>query len=442
MDPHDVSSAWHEIFQTISQLRERITTSTVNTLSSSSNITHNTIHRNRVFQYGSDCSRSLCVTGDAHVTFVHCTFTGEKAARNFFIFGQHNSHIEFRNCKFVSCNHFCQLANSCKAIFLNCEFENCLDTFFETQPLSEARLILRGCTWKITESNCTDDVSESISFRVDGDEPIVFDKCHFEQSVPRSEHFKLVGAEEYIDIFYSACSFSNITFPIHATAMIGCTFESCHCNLITKVKQWPSLPALIENCTFSKCSTCICAGFHTEINQCLFSECSGQLIRSSHPLGGVRIMDCGFVRCTSSVSEPGSLIAIDRKCVSTSKISKISNCYFEGCRYANGHLIGNLDKADKGYVGVIVDCKFVGCGHDESQIINNVVQTDNYCGSFASGDVGHYVRQYSKFLVSDCTVDGEILNRNVSKTKYDTYDEFKCSAKVATLRNRIKECLQ
>lgn len=150
-------------------------------------------------------------------------------------------------------------------------------------------------------------------------------------------------------------------------------------------------------------------------------------------------MHCGFVRCTSSDLVSDSLIAIDRRCVSTSRINKISNCYFEGCCYANGHLIGDLGKTDKGYVGVIMDCKFVGCGHDESQIINNVVQTDNYCGSFASGDVGHYVRQYSKFLVSDCTVDGEILNRNVSKTKYDTYDEFRCSANLAAIRRKVKE---
>ena len=382
MDSYDVASAWQEIFQTIVQLRKRNIASTLNTLSSSSNITHNTIHRNRVFQYGSDCSLSFCVTGDAHVTFVHCTFIGQKSASNFFLLGQHNSHIEFKSCKFISCSNFCQLNNSCKATFLNCEFENCLDSFVETQSLSDVIVILRGCTWKVTDSNCTDDASESIAFRANGDEPIVFDECHFEQSVPLSEHFELVRTEEYADIFYRGCNFSNITFPIHATAMISCTFENCHCSLVTKGKQWSPLPTLIENCTFSKCSTCICANFHTEINQCLFSECSGQLIRSSHPLGGVRIIDCGFVRCTSRSTDPDSLIAIDRRCVSTSKINKIAGCYFEDCYYANGQLIGDLNETSKGYVGIIVDCKFVRCNHAESRIIDGIVQIENFCGSF------------------------------------------------------------
>ena len=70
MDSYDVASAWQEIFQTIVQLRKRNIASTLNTLSSSSNITHNAIHRNRVLQYGSDCRLSFCVTGDAHVTTV------------------------------------------------------------------------------------------------------------------------------------------------------------------------------------------------------------------------------------------------------------------------------------------------------------------------------------------------------------------------------------
>ena len=153
-------------------------------------------------------------------------------------------------------------------------------------------------------------------------------------------------------------------------------------------------------------------------------------------------MDCGFVRCYSSDSVPGSLIAIDRRCVSTSKISKISNCYFESCCYANGHLIGDLGKTDRGYVGVIMGCKFVGCGHDESQIINNVVQTDNYYGCFASGDVGHYTRQYSKFVISDCAMDGQPLNCTAGETQYDTYNEFKCSANLAAIRRKIKECCQ
>ena len=264
MDSHNVASAWQEIFHTITQLRKSVSASTLTTLSSALNIARNTVHKNRVFQYGSDCSRSFCVTGDAHVTFVHCTFIGQMAATNFFLLGQHNSQIEFKNCKFISCNHFCQLTNSCKTTFLNCEFENCLDSFVETQPISDAKLIMRGCTWKVTDSNCTDDVSESIAFRVEGDGPIVFDECNFEQSVPLSEHFELVRAEGDAAIFYNNCRFLDVTLLIRVAAMIGCTFENCHCNLITKAKQWSPLPTLIENCTFSKCSTCICASFHTE----------------------------------------------------------------------------------------------------------------------------------------------------------------------------------
>lgn len=153
-------------------------------------------------------------------------------------------------------------------------------------------------------------------------------------------------------------------------------------------------------------------------------------------------MDCGFVGCASSDSVPSSLIAIDRRCVSTSKINKISNCYFEDCSYANGHLIADLGKTDRGYVGVIMGCEFVGCGHDESQIINNVVQTDNYYGCFASGDVGHYMRQYSKFVISDCAMDGQPLNCTAGETQYDTYNEFKCSANLAAIRRKIKECCQ
>ena len=460
MDPHDVVSAWQEIFQTIIRILERTAASTPTQPSGSNhngsshvrgksfsshsdtNISRKTTYKNRIFQYGSDGNHSICATGDAHITFGYCTFIGQKNTNDFFLLAQHNSHIEFRNCTFVSCNRFCQLRNSCKVTFLNCEFENCLDTIVQTQPLSDARVILRGCAWKVTGPNCTDDASERIAFHANGDGPIVFDGCHFKQSVPLSEHFELVRAEEGSDILYSGCTFSDVTFPVFTTAMIDCTFESCRCRLITNTRQWSPLPALVENCTFTKCSTCICAGFHAEINQCLFSECSGQLICSFHPLGGVRIMDCDFVRCYSHGTEPDFLIAIDRRCVSTSKINKVSNCYFEDCSYANWPLIGDLGKTDKGYVGVIMGCKFVGCGHDESQIIHNVVQTDNYCGSFASGDIGHYVRQSSKFLISDCTVDGEILNRNVSKTKYDTYDEFRYSANLAEIRRKIKECSQ
>lgn len=455
MDPHDVTSAWEEIFQTIMRIRERNAASTptqpsgpnhndashVRRKSSSSsytNITHRKTYKNRVFQYGSDCSQSMCATGNAHVTFVSCTFIGQRNPASFFLLGQHNCHIELRNCKFILCNRFCQLSNSCKVTFLNCEFENCLDTIAEIQPLSGARVILRECTWKITESNCTDDSSESIAFHANGDEPIVFAGCHFEQSIPQSEHFELVRTEEDTNIFYSSCRFSDITFPIRATAMIGCTFESCRCRLITNTRQWSPLPALIESCTFSKCSTCICADFRTEINQCLFTECSGNLIRSSHPLGGVRIMKCGFVKCISSNTVSRSLITIDRRCVSTSKINKIASCYFEDCCYESGPLIGDLGGTNNCYVGIIMDSRFVTCGHNESQIINGMVQTDNYCGSFASSDVGHYVRQYSKFVISNCTLDGDVLNHNISKTSYDTYDEFECSANAAAVRKKIK----
>lgn len=460
MDPHDVVSAWQEIFQTIIRIRERNAASTPTQPSGSNhngsshvrgksfsshsdtNISRKTTYKNRIFQYGSDGNHSICATGDAHITFGYCTFIGQKNTNDFFLLAQHNSHIEFRNCTFVSCNRFCQLSNSCKVTFLNCEFENCLDTIVQTQPLSDARVILRGCAWKVTGPNCTDDASERIAFHANGDGPIVFDGCHFEQSVPLPAHFELVRAEDDTNIFYSSCCFSDITFLVHATAMIGCTFESCRCRLITNTRQWSPLPALIENCTFSNCSTSICAGFRTEINQCMFSECFGNLIRSSHPLGGVRVMDCGFVRCASSDSESGSLIAIDRRCVSTSKINKVAGCYFEDCSYADWPLIGNLSKTDRGYVGVIVNCKFVGCGHDTSEIIDGVVQTDSYCGSFSSGDVGHYVRRYDKFSVSNCTVDEVILSRNISKTQYDTYDEFKFSANLAAIRRKIKECSQ
>lgn len=460
MDPHDVASAWQEIFQTIIHIRERNADSASThhsgpnnngashakgkSVSSSpyTNITHNTTYKNRVFRYGPDGSHSICATGDAHITFDYCTFIGQKNTNDFFLLAQHNSHIEFRNCTFISCNSFCQLSNSCKVTFLNCEFENCLDTVVETQPFSNARLILRGCTWRITEKNCSDGTSESIAFYACSEEPMVFDACHFEQLAPTSKHFRLIQAEEETNIYYKACRFSSITFPIHATAMIGCTFESCRCRLITNTRQWSPLPALIENCTFSNCNTCICAGFRTEVNQCLFSECSGNLIRSNHPLGGVRIMDCGFVRCSSSDSVPHSLIAIDRRCVSTSKINKVSNCYFEDCRYKNGPIIGSLSITDKGYVGIIVGCRFIGCPDGASSVIGGVAQTDNYFGSFSNGDVGHYVRQYDKFIISNCTVDGEMLNRSVSKTRYDTYDEFKFSANLAAIRRKIKECSQ
>ena len=458
MDPHNVASAWQEIFQTIIRIRERNAASTPtqpsgpdhncashakgksSSFHSDTNITHNTTYKNRVFRYGPDGSHSIYATDDAHITFGYCTFIGQKIANDFFLLAQHNSRIEFRNCTFISCNSFCQLSNSCKVTFLNCEFEDCLDSVVETQPFSNARLILRGCTWRITEKNCSDGTSESIAFYACSEEPMVFDACHFEQHAPVPKHFRLVQAEEETNIYYRDCSFSGITFPVLTTAMIACTFENCCCSIITNARQWSPLPALIENCTFSKCSTSICAGFRTEVNQCLFSECSGNLIRSNHPLGGVRVMDCGFVRCSSSDSEPSPIIAIDRRCVSTSKINKVSNCYFEDCCYQNEPIIGSLSITDKGYVGIIVGCMFIKCTNDASSVIEDVARTDNYFGSFSSSDIGHYVRQYDKFIISNCTVDGEMLNRSISKTQYDTYDEFKYSANLAAIRRKLKEC--
>ena len=369
------------------------------------------------------------------VVFKSCTFKRSHSNSGLFLSGNKGCLVSFVDCTFVECNNFVRLDDCARVEFTRCKFQDCIDAVVKASVQPETRFAFSSNTWYVTTPP---EQQKASAFTLLGENRLfIFENCCIQYAGTDSSYSLITVPQNSLCL--SNCSFDGSTFPVHALMVIGCTFRNCRNVLVTNSVASVLYPSLIENCRFIQCSECIQAGADTEILHDTFIACTGTLIRPASKLGHVCIADCTFSDCRIN-SCKAACIELDRDCsIITGKINKMENCTFENCRAEKGNLIGYQNEITPGYVAVISNCCFNGCsGGENGNLIGQKVSARNFYGKAQSYQIYTFYRERTKFILTNCCIDGDTVLDNTPKTQYDTYDKAKCAARRGLLKERIE----
>lgn len=376
------------------------------------------------------------VSPSGEIVFKKCTFKRMCPDFGLFLCGNHGYRATFIDCSFDDCNVFARMDNFSEITFTGCKFLNCTMAALKASLQPETRIVFNNTTWyaAVPPEPC----SPGAFIFLGENQLILFEACHYIQRTKIDHDYSIITAPPRSVCFLNS-EFDGITCATHALAAIGCTFRYCEEALFTDDMQAAMYPALVENCHFTHCGTCIQAGAGTEILHSTFTSCTGTLIRSVSKLGHVHIADCVFSECLVNTPKSAS-IELDRdgSCMA-GKINKMENCTFENCHAESGSLIGYRNEITPGYVAIIANCQFNGCSTGaDGELIGYKVPTRNFCGAVQSHLIYTFYREHEKFIVTDCRADNEQLPDNTPKTQYDTYNETQCVARRALLKEKVR----
>lgn len=305
----------------------------------------------------------------------------------FFIKGEYGNRIAISSSIFIDCSNFL----NCNLVQLvtmeDSELINCGDNFIEVTLAENANFLMNRCY--IEEKNIAafnlNEYGMYNLIKVDNynDSNAVFNEC----TILEKDSFKFYGTEDtdidknsvvyfkLINGTISNCSFTGASRCITTDGeILNCDFTNCEQIINNFGFLTRGTVKLIDNCTFTACSSICKLDEKSKLTSCRFIDCFGNLIQTTFS-GGAEISLCEFTNIKESEMtwRDKASIEFDRGDHHSSE-NLIHLCMFNGVHLDKHYLIAPTTgrKKPEGTVVTVRDCSFSNCTTNrvDKEIIN------------------------------------------------------------------------